>query len=194
MAPAPSRLVLFVLAAIICQSSFSTGSGDVSVSADTDIVVSKTDWLEECRTSGFDPTQLACRTCQLLPVENQKDCLGCCQSYKDVEHISKPYEAAVLVVSGRSAGEEFERFLDEDWDDLVKTKGANRLLQIPRGDRGGSSFSMFFAPPTVLYLLDEKHAGEKKSASAYATVAKETLYLDGWKRDDIRDMLSTLLS
>jgi hypothetical protein len=130
----------------------------------------------------------------LLPVENQKDCLGCCQSYKDVEHISKPYEAAVLVVSGRSAGEEFERFLDEDWDDLVESKGANRLLQIPRGDRGGSGYSLFFAPPTVLYLLDEKHAGEKKSASAYATIAKETLYLDGWKRDDIRDMLSTLLS
>jgi hypothetical protein len=194
MFSAPTSLVLFVLAAIICQSGSSIASGDASVSTDSDISVSKKDWLEDCRQSGFDPTQLACRTCQLLPEGNQKECLGCCQSYKDVEHISKPYEAAVLVVSGRSAGEEFERFLDEDWDDLVKTKGANRLLQIPRGDRGGSSFSMFFAPPTVLYLLDEKHAGEKKSSSAYATIAKETLYLDGWKRDDIRDMLSTLLS
>jgi hypothetical protein len=191
---APTRLVLFLLTAITCRSGSSIASEDVLVSADTDISVSKKDWLEDCRQSGFDPTQLACRTCQLLPEDNQKACLGCCQSYKDVEHISKPYEAAVLVVSGRSAGEEFERFLDEDWDDLVKTKGANRLLQIPRGDRGGNSFSMFFAPPTVLYLLDEKHAGEKKSASAYATIAKETLHLDGWKRDDIRDMLSTLLS
>lgn len=194
MFSAPTRLVLFVVAAAIGQSRSSIASGDILDSADTDIAVSKKDWLEDCRQAGFDPAQLACRTCQLLPVKNQQACLECCQSYKDVEHISKPYEAAVLVVSGRSAGEEFERFLDEDWDDLVKSKGANRLLKIPRGDRGGGGYSLFFAPPTVLYLLDEKHAGAKKAASAYASIAKETLHLDGWKRDDIRDMLSTLLS
>jgi hypothetical protein len=187
MLPSATRLLTFLVAISI------TCIGCKGVSADSDIAVSNTDWLEDCRQAGFDSTQLACATCALLPVENQKDCLECCQSYKDVEHISKPYEAAVLVVSGRSAGEEFQKFLDEDWDDLVKTKGADRLLQIPVGSRGGGGFSSFFAPPTVLYLLDEQHAGEQKSASAYASIAKETLHLDGWKRDDIRDMLKTLL-
>jgi hypothetical protein len=151
-------------------------------------------WLEDCRQAGFDPFELACRTCELLPSKNQKACLECCQSYKDVERFSKPYEAAVLVVSTRT-GEEFERFMDEDWKNLVNDKGEDRLVQVSRERERGSSYSYFMTPPTVLYLLDERHnKSGMKTASEYAKVAKETLYLDDWKRDDIRDMLATLLS
>ena len=190
----PTRHLL-LLASIIIVSSWSATTGETF---ETPAAAGGSDWLDDCHAAGFDPMQLACRTCELLPTvshhHHQTACLQCCQSYKDVERMSKPYEAAVLVTSGRSfAGEELDNFLQQDWDDLVQAKGATRLMQIVRPERGGSMHSYFRTPPTVLYLLDKQHGGSQKSATDYAKVAKETLVLDGWKRDNIRDMLLTLL-
>ena len=193
-------------------------------------------WVLQCRQQGFDPWQLACGTCELLqqtfssPESEKsiyKQCLQCCQSYKDTAHIRKPYEAAVLMIQGsrrrqrpadsasdkegeddpiiQSLSNELKDFLREDWKTLVETKGTRRLekkiverkdgpesytdlysLMSMGGVMGGSTVSILFydsAMPKGHDTLDD-----------YQKMAKEVVTLDSrWKRDDVKDMISTLL-
>jgi hypothetical protein len=185
------------------------------------------DWLSSCRHAGFDPFQLACSTCQLLPPPTSSSsspssslsdaCLRCCQPYKDVERIRKPYEAAVLIIhhhkSGGNGGGgnkgEFDQFLDDDFDQLVQAKGEHRLGKLldPHLDRfpsllsnGGGGF-YFHLPVATLLFFDsmdavakhQQHGRKDKGDDALVEAAKEVIKLDGWKRDDIRDMLTALL-
>ena len=144
------------------------------------------DWISRCQRQGFDPWQLACRTCDLVPPEGQEICRTCCQSFKDVEPITKPYEAAILAVNRRT----LEDFLEEDWEPLVALKGKDRLVRIEKGEDAVRHF--FFYSPSVLFFLDEKPKRTLTYQQAQER-AKETIYLDGWKREDIRDMLGALL-
>lgn len=154
----------------------------------------------------------------MLPASFKDECLRCCQPYKDVERIRKPYEAAVLIVHHK-ASSELEQFLDNDWDDLVKAKATggdndrdnvDRLVQLqdPHLNRfpsllagAGNGGFYFHLPVATLLFFDSLEAvrhhklnGRKDGGDdALLESAKEVIKLDGWKRDDIRDMLTALL-
>ena len=70
--------------------------------------------IENCKHAGFDPLQLACTTCTLLPKKHQSKCEDCCQSYKTLEKQSKRYEVAILVNTGFP--EAVQELLKEDKD------------------------------------------------------------------------------
>jgi hypothetical protein len=167
------------------------------------------DWLSSCRRRGFDPFQLACSTCQdqllrrLLPSSSVDRCIECCQSYKDVERIRRPYEAAVLIThnvkQGGSSGGEIDQFLAHDWDELVELKGDSRLARkqerLDRIPSLQSGYYFFHVPVATLLFLDSTELLDSKDVNVNSLVenAKEVIRLDGWKRDDVRDMLKALL-
>eukprot|EP00977_Amphora_coffeiformis_P018698 scaffold6655_cov169-Amphora_coffeaeformis.AAC.15 len=149
--------------------------------------------VNECKALGFDPSNLACHTCQLLPAQHVSNCQACCASFRDVSMIQKPYEAAVLVVPGpQGVSEEIKKLLEEDWDTLVEKKGNGRLRLVE--NPVGSSSSYFFGmTPVYLYFFDDKKVSVSTSLRDLEGGAQETLVLNGWKREDIRDMLQALL-
>lgn len=150
--------------------------------------------LESCRKDGFDPWQLSCETCALLPVDKKPRCLECCQSYKTSERMTKPYESAVLVHRPVSGGNsEMEQFLDEHFDELVKSKGSERLIKIEQDHGASSSRFMFMRPPSQMVLWFDRVVEPGQKLKVYKEQAKETVLLDGYRKDDMKDMLTTLL-
>ena len=147
---------------------------------------------KECREKGFDPSNLACSTCELLPTEHKPTCLACCQSFRDVSMIQKPYESAVLVVPGKqSVSEEVKKLLDDDWDAIVETKGKTRLRMV---ETASSSQNYFFSfTPAYLYFFDNEKTASASTLKDLESTAQESIVLTGWKREDIRDMLHALL-
>jgi hypothetical protein len=198
----------------------------VNASSLPEVTPEEEDWLSSCRDhAGFDPFQLACSTCHMLPPSSSSSppssslsdaCLRCCQPYKDVERIRKPYEAAVLIIHHHKSGGggnkgEFDQFLDDDFDTLVQAKGEHRLGKLldPHLDRfptllsngGGGGGFYFHLPVATLLFFDsmdavakhKQHGRKDKGDDALLEAANEVIKLDGWKRDDIRDMLTALL-
>lgn len=158
--------------------------------------------LDACRRDGFDPWQLSCETCDILKatVDNSihNRCMECCSSYKTSKRITKPYEAAVLVHrESQASGSEMEQFLDEHWDDLVKLKDAKRLMKIAKDETSSSSYFMFRRPaPQMVLWFDSKATVDKLESLKYKELkelATEIVTLDGYRKDDIKDMISTLL-
>lgn len=143
-----------------------------------------------CRDLGFEMTNLACSTCELFTDANQmSNCRACCQSFRDISMIRKPYEGAVLAIpSGKqSVSEEVKIFLEEDFQRLVEAKGNNRLTLVETSS--GSSHNFFFAiAPVYLHFFDDQ-----KKMSGDLRDAQESISLHGWKREDIREMLQALL-
>jgi len=82
---------------------------------------------------------------------------------------------------------DLETFMRDDWDELVKKKGKHRLQKV---QRDADRFS--FYSPAVLYFLETPLDGSLPSRTSLKA-AKETIHLDGWKREDIKDMIMTLL-
>lgn len=171
----------------------------VSVSSVTEETAE--DWVASCRSVGFDPWQLACKTCEVFSGASgaaaaRAKCLECCQSYKDVERITQPYETAVLAIPPH-VGEEVQLLLDENWEELQKDKGKMRLLTVEKKvDMDMMGFSSFFSRPpsaTILFLENQPSSEKTLDYEDYQKLAKETISLDRWKREDIKDMLSTLL-
>eukprot|EP00978_Attheya_sp_CCMP212_P035643 scaffold156368_cov24-Attheya_sp.AAC.1 len=77
-----------------------------------------------CRDRGFDPSQLACATCDLLPHQFVPGCQSCCQSWRpklsgddSSSHNIWKVEAAVLVCdpSAQKADGDLGDFLKDDW-------------------------------------------------------------------------------
>jgi len=84
---------------------------------------------------------------------------------------------------------EVQSFLDEDLKDVQSQK---RLIVKRLGSNGYSQKPM----PSVLMFLDGQGGNsdpEEMDIFALQRVATEMIVLDGWKRDDIRDMLKALL-
>lgn len=196
------RLLLLGLSAILlCGSAFAVGAAD-----ETDAAATPVGWIEGCRRNGFDPGQLACVTCDLMPSDETKaTCLTCCQSYKDViltggGRFDKPHQAAILVLpQGMPVPEEVQKLLNDNWNELVEAKGLDRLLQMelmPRVSASSMRF-LFSSPPTYIYFFDDKKImANYRTATSVATIAdaaKESISLQGWKREDIKDMLQTML-
>jgi hypothetical protein len=186
------------------DNSNNNNNNDNVCQAHSNSSLQPSDWISTCHKQGFDPWTLHCQTCSLLQPLQQASadttivstCLACCQSYKDVDRITKPYEAAVLAVSDHDRNTEMDDFLRDDWENLVKTKGETRLARIAKGQEASRHFFYFTVSPSVLFFLDDKLGKNAQRKETFASVkerAKETIYLDGWKRDDIRDMLAALL-
>jgi hypothetical protein len=201
-------MTLLLLAAVFLLS-FIAASDAAAASAAT-AAADDEDWLSSCRRRGFDPYQLACSTCedqllrQFLSPSSLDTCLECCQSYKDVERIRRPYEAAVLITHSNmkpegSSGGEIDQFLVHDWDKLVAMKGESRLTwkqeRLDRIPSLQSGYYFFHLPVATLLFLDSKDLLDRKDVNVNRLVdqAREVIRLDGWKRDDIRDMLKALL-
>ena len=192
---------------VVCFTASAFVRASIEPTADGSEHLKGQAWENSCRQRGFDPWQLACQTCDLLPSSVVADCRDCCQPYKDTQSLRKPYQSAVLVVPQQQQSQnavmdsELEMVLREDWDDLVqKLGGSTRLQKISvtvDGDQFINNFWMVRAPPAEVHFLEERlpavSSSTRLSKTMIADKAKETITLYGWKRDDIRDMIQTLL-
>ena len=175
-----------VLLVVIVISTLSKILPDVLVAAD---------WVADCNEFGFDPEQLACHTCQILPVEFLHQCQTCCQNWLDIKRITKPYAAAVVIDRG-SVGD-VETFFKENWDEVIERKGTHQL-QIIQTPREQQQFHFFMPRPSQVLFFDDSIAIIKNNKLTYdlsklTKMAKEIVNLDGMKREDIKDMLISLL-
>ena len=150
--------------------------------------------LEECKALGFDPFQLACDTCKLLPAPAQSSCEACCQPYKSIENQrTHRYAGAVLFHSdgggfGGGLSSEVSTFLEEDLETVHSQKGKSRL-QLLELNGGGS---LFHRQPSGIFFFDDMPSSLQDFRKLQQE-AKEIIIIDGWKRDDIRDMILALL-
>ena len=146
--------------------------------------------MGKCRSLGFDPANLACATCDVisdsipnLPLQMAEECLACCQKEYMIEPAPKTiYKRAVLKFDPRiiQMFGGFQEFLkDEDSQEILTRMEVRQEFDPDLMVRGIPS------PPKVMFYSNET---EKK------TEADEIISLDtGWKKEDIRDMLSEML-
>lgn len=153
------------------------------------------DWITECNEAGFDPEQLACQTCLILPLEFLDKCQKCCQSWLDIKRITKPYAAAVVIDRGSQG--DVETFFKENWDEVIEQKGTHQLqkIQTPKEQQ---QFHFFMPRPSQVLFFDDSTTVIKNNKLLYdlpklVKMAKEIVNLDGMKREDMKDMLLTLL-
>jgi hypothetical protein len=190
------------------------------------------EWVTKCHDQGFDPVQLACKTCNLLldytdnNNNNNKQilyeqCMGCCSNYMDIERITKPFQSAIIVLmtSKVPTDGEIGNFFTNDWETIQDNKGSNKIIKIidenanslsttrQRQNQqnqqffGGSMFQMFSGfgrnnIAEVLFFDDSISNIKKRTKLNYETmskIAKETIPLSDMKRDDMKDMIMTLL-
>lgn len=151
-------------------------------------------FVKECKVDGFDPMQLACTTCSILPLKHQNRCRECCQSYRSLEKRTKRYEMAILLNTGFP--EAVQDLVKDDTDGIVEQKGSSRFHVHDIGadmERMGM-MGMFQQEPSAILWFD-KPVSLDSTAQALAEIADETTIISGrgLGRDDIRDMLLTLL-
>ena len=82
--------------------------------------------IESCRKAGFDPLQLSCKTCDILPQKIISKCKACCQSFRGVEKRTQRYEAAVLLHFPDMSYmfPEIDELYREDTENIRKQKGS----------------------------------------------------------------------
>lgn len=84
--------------------------------------------IQQCRLAGFDPMQLACSTCAILPESVESKCRSCCQPFWNVKTKTKRYEAAVLVhIDEENYYPEIDQVFNEDVESIQEKKGKNRF-------------------------------------------------------------------
>jgi hypothetical protein len=149
-------------------------------------VVMGTTLEDSCRERGFDPYQLSCDSCKLLNTAPEAVCRECCQSYKTLHGQPQRYKYAVLVYGMR--GDEIKSFVEESVAEIHSVKGPGRLEVVPHQ----------LMMPSTLYWFDSVPPKEGSSFDstirAYKSMAKEYVHVEGWRKDDLKDMLLTLLS
>ena len=99
-----------------------------------------------------------------------------------MEKQARRYEAALLIDTGFSSA--VQELLNEDYDKITEQK---KGLQVRRVQGGG----MFHAEPSSILWFDEVPTGREDVG--VEVLASEVMVLDGFKRDDIREMLLALL-
>ena len=143
------------------------------------------------------------------------ECRTCCRSYK-VNPILRPgaslrgkYQAALLTYGENSLGQygEIKDFVDRDVDDLISFKGKSRFsvvkTQSPGGGHDVDSIMRMYGmmgggfgggggggPPRLMLFGKQKGGGWTPEDEEEAG---EIINLRGWKREDVKDMLMTLL-
>mmetsp|Transcript_23500 Transcript_23500/g.32960 ORF Transcript_23500/g.32960 Transcript_23500/m.32960 type:complete len:203 (-) Transcript_23500:101-709(-) len=160
------------------------------------------DYESKCREWGFDIYQLSCETCDLLPTpQHQSICQTCCQSWKTLTTRTERYGYAIMV-EGSYMTDNMEEFVNEDIQKVkdatsngfqfIKGDGKNNNNNMMTGGLGAFG-RMMGGSASQLYFFD-KEPSNIKDESTFADQAKKTIDLHGWKRDDLRDMLITLLT
>ena len=195
----PFVVVVLVLSSLCSTNSIvgaaSTTAEDTTSSGDDDSAVTS------CRKYGFDPWQLSCETCTILPYESSSPviakCMSCCQSYKTLTKRTQAYQGAILLHSDAAANffPEIDRFVEEDVEKVLEQKGNDRFRVITFQGGGGGMFGRP-QPSAILWLddLPPSNFGEDgQSIYDLQNLAKETIILDGWKRDEVREMLLAIL-
>ena len=175
-----------------------------------------------CLERGFDPANLSCDTCRLFDesttiqkLQKQKnldigeECRQCCQFYK-VNPVLRPdyslrgkFKYALLTYNEGSLSQhgEIKDFLERDLSDVLSFKGENRFKAVAStkssmdsemmmqmmmmGIMSGGSFG-----PKVMFFDKHKKGGWSEEDEEEAV---EVIKLRGWKREDLKDMLMTLL-
>ena len=193
------EMKLFVLALLNFIALVSLALGDGATATST---VSEA----ECHSWGFDPSSLSCDTCSLLVgtplAQFEAECKMCCQRFRpnpvvDPDAISSGfvgrYKLAVLRYDPESLGsyDEVQNFLNEDKSDVTKAKGAKAFVlekvendnQFSMGGFAALFGGMRIAPPTIHFYKTSTKSGEPD----------EEVSLRGFKREDITDMLMTML-
>jgi len=145
---------------------------------------------ENCRSRGFDPQQLSCDTCNALPDHLKSSCLECCQTYKTLHGQPQRYGYAVLVYNAQN--EEMAKFIDESLKQVHHTKGSHRLQAV---ESPGGMYGMM--PSTIFWMESSPQNVNGQSLDyklrLYQGMAKEQVTVEGWRKEDLEDMLLTLL-
>lgn len=202
---------------IVLTTSILSGIAATNTDNDADHytpVLNKRMDIRDCRQKGFDPMRLACPTCDLLPVTVQETCQSCCQSYLATKRRTNPYQSAVLVQSTWNQQQqqpnpypsELDMLLEDkdEWERILQEKGGNTRLQIitrniqptmnPSSERDLWSLLIRRQPPVEVLLFDETLS--TTGTLSYDTLkekAVEIISLQGLSKDDIKDLLMTLL-
>mmetsp|Transcript_18403 Transcript_18403/g.40074 ORF Transcript_18403/g.40074 Transcript_18403/m.40074 type:complete len:237 (-) Transcript_18403:366-1076(-) len=160
-------------------------------------------YIEGCKRSGFDPLQLACTTCTILPANHQSRCNDCCQSYKTLEKQSKRYQLAILVVNP-GVPEAVKELLRDDKDRILERKGPKRFMVHDKSDDEEDEMARMMGmlygrrqEPSGILWFDKPPPRRSLSLEELSDMADDFTVLAsghrGLGRDDIRDMLLTLL-
>lgn len=145
----------------------------------------------------------------------QHRCQDCCQSWLDTPRITRPFAAAVLIVRG-SNNDELSQFLDQDWETVVAQTARNAKKNPPRlyridmstsEDDSSNPYASLFrrSKPSQLLLFDAPTASsshllgrtavapKRENVPDLQKAAQDKFNLQGLKKDDIKDMILTLL-
>ncbi len=180
-------------------------SKSTTTTTTTTTTISALSFLRDCRNSGFDPMQLACTTCRILPKQHQPNCQKCCQSYKTLENkrSKRYYEMAYLLNTGFP--ESVQEFVKEDLEMIVETKGSSRFYtnEFHNTDRNNhhntmmrmTMMGMLNQEPSAIFWFDKRMDFKTLDVEDVIRQADEITVLSGrgLGRDDMRDMLLTLL-
>ncbi len=145
-------------------------------------------------------------------IDLSDECRTCCQIHK-VNPLLRPgeslrgkYRYALLTYSEHNLDQygEIKDFLDRDLDNVLSFKGESRFKAVPSqnsgfmdnqnmmammmGGRGGFGFGG--GPPKLMFFEKQKQGGWSEEDEMEAG---EVITLRGWKREDVNDMLMTLL-
>ncbi|KAL7471087.1 hypothetical protein ACHAXS_011378 [Conticribra weissflogii] len=147
------------------------------------------------------------------PIDLVAECRSCCQSYK-VNPILHPgdslrgkYKYALLTYNKNSLDHygEIKDFIERDVNDVLSFKGENRFRVVATESPGMDAEMMRmmmmgvmmggggFGGPPKLMLFEKKKKGGAGWTEEDEEEAGEVISLRGWKREDIKDMLMTLL-
>jgi hypothetical protein len=149
-------------------------------------------------------------------IDISAECRTCCQKHKvnpllrHGESLRGKYRYALLTYNEQSMEQygEIRDFLDRDLDNLLAFKGESRLKAIPSQNSigrfmdnqnnmmatmmmmGGGGFGFGGGPPKLMLFEKQKQGGWSEEDEMEAG---EVISLRGWKREDVNDMLMTLL-
>ncbi|KAL3793293.1 hypothetical protein HJC23_003803 [Cyclotella cryptica] len=146
------------------------------------------------------------------PIDIVQECRYCCQSHKfnPVLHhgqsLRGKFRYALLTYNEGSLDQygEIKDFVDKDLNDVLSFKGEHRFRVSVSEKIGldgnmmqmmmmmGGGFRGFGGPPKLMLFENAKKGGGKWSEDD-ENEAGEVITLRGWKREDLKDMLMTLL-
>lgn len=159
-------------------------------------------YIQDCKRYGFDPQQLSCSSCNLLPIAYRRKCEECCQEYISLESQSKRYRTAILIDTGYSKG--VKELLKEDKDKIYERKTGLHIVEKRDDNRNDLMMMMMMNvqpdpdPSIILWFEqnisdDELLVSIEKNLDFLTEKANEVMSLDGLGRDDLREMLFDLL-
>jgi hypothetical protein len=177
---------------------------------------------ENCLERGFDPNNLSCDTCRLIDqsetiqklqkeknIDVGEECRQCCQFHKvnPVLHpgdsLREKYKYALLTYTKDTLSQygEIKDFLERDVNDILSFKGDTRFKAIASSKSSMDYETMMqmmmmgvlsggAGQPKLMFFDKQKKGGWSEDDEDEAV---EVIKLRGWKREDLKDMLMTLL-